>query len=159
MLHWLFIANDVGSHQLVLPKGFQQAMLPMLHDDYGHQGLDCTLVLVRERFYWSVMYQEVTEYVTNCHWCHVTKGHFKGPHTQQVSLVANNLLDLLCIDFLKTDPPKDGKVNVLVLNDTSTKFSQAFVINSQNSLTIAKILVDKWFYIYRIPAHIHSDKG
>ena len=24
---------------------------------------------------------------------------------------------------------------------------------------MAKIIVDKWFYIYGIPAHIHSDKG
>ena len=26
-------------------------------------------------------------------------------------------------------------------------------------LTIAKILVDKWFYVYSIPARIHSDQG
>ena len=34
-----------------------------------------------------------------------------------------------------------------------------FVTNNQKALTTAKILVDKWFYIYRIPACIHSDKG
>ena len=78
------------------------------------------------------MNHDATEYVTNCHWCHVAKGHYTGPHTQQGWLVANNPLDLLCIDFLKVDPSRDGKEN---------------------------ILVKKWFYVYGIPAHIHSDKG
>ena len=34
-----------------------------------------------------------------------------------------------------------------------------FVTNNQKALTIAKILVEKWFYVYGIPACIHSDKG
>ena len=74
-------------------------MLHMLHDDYGNQGLDQTLALVREIFYWATMNQDVTNYVTNCHQCHVTKGHHTGLHTKKGSLVANNPLDLLCIDF------------------------------------------------------------
>ena len=115
----------------------------MLHDDYGHQGLDCTLALVRERFYWSKMYQGITEYITNCYWCHVTKGHYTGPFTQQGWLVANNPLDLLCINFLKIDPSQDSKENVLVLTDAFIKFSQAFVTNNQKALTIITILLNK----------------
>ena len=102
------------------------------------------------------MYQDVTEYVTNCHQCHVAKGHYTAPHTQQGLLFANNPLDLLCIDFLKVDQSKDGKENVLVLTDAFTKFSQAFVTNNQKGLTITKVLVNKWFYVYGIPACIHS---
>ena len=68
-------------------------------------------------------------------------------------------MDLLCIDFLIVEPSRDGKENILVLTDAFTKFSEAFVTNSQNALTITKILVDKWFYIYGILACIHSHKG
>ena len=154
-----YIINDVESHQLVLPKEYQQAILCMLYDDYGHQGLDHTLALVRERFYQSTMYEDITEYVTNCHQCHVTKGHYTGPHTQKGSLVANSPLDLLCIDLLKVDQSKEGKENVLVLTDALPKFRQAFFSNNQKALTITKILVNKWFYVYGIPIHINSDKG
>ena len=87
------------------------------------------------------------------------KGSLHSPHTQQGLLVANNPLDLLCIDFLKIDPSKDSKENVLVLTDAFTKFSEAFVTNNQKALTIANILVDKGFHIHGILAHIHSDKG
>ena len=123
VLHCIYITNDVESHQLVLPLKHHKAVLRMLHDDYGHQELDQTLALVRERFYWSTTNQDITNYVTNCYWCHVTKGHYTGPHTQQGSLTANNPLDLLCVYFLKVDPSKDGKENILVLTDAFTKFS------------------------------------
>ena len=61
--------------------------------------------------------------------------------------------------FYKVDPSKDSKENILVLTDAFTNFSQAFVTPNQKSITITKILVDKWFYVYGIPARIHSDKG
>ena len=151
-LHWIYITSDVESHQLVLPKEYHQAMLHMLHDDYSHHGFDCTSALLSERFYWSTMYQDVTEYFTNCHQCHVAKGHYICPHTQLGFLVANNPLDLLCIDFLKVDPSKDSKESVLVLTDAFTKFNEAFVTNNQKALTIAMILVDKWSSIGFCPA-------
>ena len=68
-------------------------------------------------------------------------------------------MDLLCIDFTKGDPSKDSKENILVLTDAFTKFSQALITPNQKVLTIAKILVDKWFYVYGIPTQIHSDQG
>ena len=74
-------------------------------------------------------------------------------------IIANNPLDLACVDFTKVDPSKDGKENILVLTDAFTKFNQVFVTPNQKAITIAKILVDKWFYVYGIPAHIHSNKG
>ena len=68
-------------------------------------------------------------------------------------------MDLVCINFTKVDPSKDSKENILVLTDAFTKFSQVFVTPNQKAITVTKILVDKWFYTYGIPACIDSDKG
>ena len=38
-------------------------------------------------------------------------------------------------------------------------FGQVFVTPNQKAITITKILVDKWFYMYGIPARICSNKG
>ena len=38
VLHQIYIINDVHTHQLVLPLKNHEAVLCMLHDDYGHQG-------------------------------------------------------------------------------------------------------------------------
>ena len=89
----------------------------------------------------------------------MAKGPYVGPKTQPGSIIGNGPLDLLCVDFTTMDPSREGKENVLVLTDAFSKFSQVFVIPNQEALTMAKIIVDKWFYIYGIPARIHSNKG
>ena len=81
----------------------------------------------------------------------MAKGDYTDPKTKLGMIIANNPMDLLCNDFTKVDPSKSGKENILVLTDAFTKFSQAFVTPNQKALTIAKILVDKWFYVYGIP--------
>ena len=81
----------------------------------------------------------------------MVKGDYADPKTKPGTIIAHNPLDLLCIDFTKVDPLKDGKENILVLSDVFTKFSQAFIALIQKVLTIVKILVDKWFYVYGIP--------
>ena len=159
VLHWLYINNDVEYHQLILPIKYQAQVLNLLHDGQGHQGLECTLALCQERFYWNTMFQDVTNYVKTCPWCQTVKGDYTDPKIKPGKIIANNPMDLLCIDFTKVDPSKSGKENILVLTDAFTKFSQAFITPNQKALTVAKILVDKWFYIYGIPTQIHSDQG
>ena len=159
VLHQLYIHNDVEFHQIVLPIKYQAEVLQLLHDGQGHQGIERTIALCRERFYWNTMFQDVTKYVKECPRCQILKGDYTKLNTILGVIIANNPIDLMCIDFTKVDPSKDGKKNILVLTDTFTKFSQAFVTPNQNVITITKILVDKWFYTYGIPACIHSDKG
>ena len=158
VLHRLYINNDVEYHQMILPIKYQAQVLKLLHDGQGHQGLERTLASCQERFYWNTMFQDVSNYVQTCPWCQTAKGDYTDPKTKPGSIIANNPMDLLCIDFTKVDPSKSGKENILVLTDAFTKFSQAFVTPNQKVLTIAKILVDKWFYVYGIPTQIHSDQ-
>ena len=117
----------------------------MIHDGQGHQGIDQTIALCRDQFYWSTMYKDIAPYVKDCPQCQVAKGPYVGAKTQPVSIVVNGPLDLLCVDFTTMDPSRDSKENVLVLTDAFSKFSQAFVTPNQKALTMAKIIVDKWF--------------
>ena len=71
---------------------------------------------------------------TQCEQCHIAKGDYTEPKTQQGTLTANQPLELLCIDFTKADPSKGGKENILVLTDAFSKFSQAFVTSSQKAI-------------------------
>ena len=96
---------------------------------------------------------------TNCPWCQIPKGHYVGPKTKPGSINTNRPLDLLCVNFTKVDPSRDGRENVLVLTDAFFRFSQAFITSNQKALTMAKIIVGKWLYIYGISACIHSDNG
>ena len=83
--------------------------------------------LCQEQFYWNTMFQDVTNYVKNCPQCQTVKGDYTEPNTILGVIIANNPLDLMCVDFTKVDPLEDSKENILVLTDPFTKFSQVFV--------------------------------
>ena len=85
-------------------------------------------------------------------------GPYVDPDPLQESIIANNPMDLLCIDFIKVDLGKDGKENVLVMTDAFSKFSVSVVMPNQQPKTVAKALVAKWFYTYGIPSRVHTDQ-
>ena len=43
---------------------------------------------------------------------------------------------------------KAGKENILVLTEAFSKYSQAFMTSNQKSLTVAKLLVERWFSVF-----------
>ena len=108
VLHHLYIHNDVEYHQLVLPQRYHKKILQSLHNDLGHQGIDRTLDLLRERVYWPTMTQDASSWVEQCRRCQVAKGDYNIPKPKYGHLITHNPLDLVCLDFTKVDPSKGG---------------------------------------------------
>ena len=54
---------------LVLPGEFCGKVLYALHDDMRHLGVERVTDLLRARFYWPKMLNDVEDYVKNCGWC------------------------------------------------------------------------------------------
>ena len=78
-------------------------VLKSLHDNNGHQGLQQVIDLLQERVYWPTMFADAKCWVSQCERCLISKGDYNEPKTVQGSLVANQPLELLCIDFTKAD--------------------------------------------------------
>ena len=68
-------------------------------------------------------------------------------------------MDLVYIDYLSMEPDSKGISNVLIVTDHFTRYAQDFPAKNQKALTVAKILVEKYFVHYGLPARIHSDQG
>ena len=109
--------------------------------------------------YWPSMFTDTDHWLSQCERCLISKGDYTEPKTKQGSPVAHQPMQLLCIDFMKVDVAKRGEENILVMTDAFSKYSQAFVTNNLKALTVAKILVERWFSVFGIPARIHSDQG
>lgn len=144
--------------QLILPVKYRQMVLKSVHDEAGHLGTERTIELIKDRFYWPKMASDIATYIQNCGRCVARKSlPQKAAPLQQIT--SNGPLDLVCIDFLSIEPDSKGLSNVLVVTDHYTRYAQAFPTKDQKALTVAKVLFEKFFVHYGLPARIHSDQG
>ncbi|KAL0202987.1 hypothetical protein M9458_001005, partial [Cirrhinus mrigala] len=145
--------------QLLLPQVLKQEVLGQLHDHQGHQGIDRTFKLVRQRFYWPGMYQDVQDVCKNCLRCIVSKDVQPKVRTVMNSIQASKPLEVVALDFTMLERSQSGKENVLVITDVFSKFTVAIPTADQRAVTVAKVLVKEWIHRYAVPARIHSDQG
>ena len=106
---------------------FTELKITMLHDEQGHQRTECTMALMRERFFWRTMYQNVNNWVKSCKWCKKVNGLYNDPNVKQRLLISNHPLEMLCLDFTTMDYSRDGKENVLVMMNNFSNFTVVFI--------------------------------
>ena len=134
---------------MVLPLHFRSIILKQLHDDLGHQGRDRTLSLVRSRFYWPGLENDVEEKIKNCGRCIRRKTPVK-PSAELINITSSQPMELLCIDFLSLERSKGGHEHNLVVTDHFTCYAQAFPTRNQSAKTSAKILFENFVVHYMV---------
>lgn len=146
------------AHQLVLPENLRPMVLKSLHDDMGHMGIERTLDLVRSRFFWPKMANDVEQKIKSCGRC-VRRKALPERAAPLVSIKTSRPLELLCMDFLSLEPDSSNTRDILVLTDHFTKFAAAFPTANQKAKTVAKCLWENFIIYYGIPERIHTDQG
>ena len=74
--------KSIDYHQITLPCRYNKAVQRELHLNIGHLGVDRTLQLIRERFHWARMEEEVQYFISNlCICVRQTKPHTQGQAT------------------------------------------------------------------------------
>jgi len=144
--------------QLVLPNQYRQEALQGLHNDIGHPGRDRTLSLLRERFFWPGMTNDVEQWIKSCNRClrRKTPTNSRAP---LINIETSYPLQLVCMDYLTLEPSKGGICNILVITDHYTKFAMAIPTKNQTAKTTAEALYDNFIIHYGIPTKLHSDQG
>ena len=142
--------------QLVLPQKFVSSVCEALHDDCGHQGLDKTMSLIRERFFWPRMSVDVEDWVHKCGRCLRFKA--KPDLAPLVGVKTTEPLELVCTDFLKVDSAGNGTQYILVITDHFTRFAKAIPTRNMSARTTAEALLT-FCENFGIPQRLHSDQG
>ena len=118
----------------IVPKAHWTATLNGYHQNAGHQGLDCTLSLLQEHFWWPRMANQMRQTIRACTCCLQYEGGFsKAP---LCPIVATAPLDLLHVDFTSIEttlePNQSPRVaNVLFFQDHFMKHVLAYVTPDQ----------------------------
>ena len=149
--------NQLVFHQGVLQWVYEQDGAKYHQLSLGPKKWNCSIInrVIRQlsicyswykRDFIGALCFKMSELGLKCQQCQNAKRPYVDPNPAQESIIANNPMDLLCIDFMKVDLSKDRKEKVLVMTDTFSKFSVTVVMPNQQAKTVAKALVDKWFY-------------
>ena len=144
---------------LVLPKGMRKKTLHRAHRDMGHLGVERTLALMQDRFFYPGMKSVVQQYISRCRRCTVRKTKECKSRAPLMPIKSTRPLELVCLDFLSVESSRGGLENILVITDHFTRHAQAFPTRDQTASTVAKTLWSRYIVHYGIPERIHSDQG
>ena len=157
IIHRERLVNGVKQSQLLLPVEFQDQALKGLHDHVGHFGVEKTLSLARERFFWPQMATDVAKWVAACGPCVRRKAN-TNQCADLVNITTSQPMELVCMDFLSLEK-SGGCENILVITDHFTGFAQAYPTRSQTAKTTADVLFNNFVCHYGFPSRLHSDQG
>ncbi|XP_042338496.1 uncharacterized protein LOC121939556, partial [Plectropomus leopardus] len=145
--------------QLLLPIVLREEVLRDVHQRHGHQGVERTLGLLRQRCYWLRMSSDVAQWCHACDRCQVAKEVQPTARSSMGHLLASRPNEILAMDFTLMEPTHNGIENVFVMTDVFSKYTLAVATCDQRAATVAQVLVTEWFSKFGVPARIHSDQG
>ena len=94
--------------QFVLPKPYWKQSLEVCHDNMGHLDIERTTSLLRDRFYWPSMVEDIEHHIKSCPHCLRFKTQ---PEKVELSpIIATRPLELVHIDYLTIKAPEDSKI-------------------------------------------------
>ena len=89
--------------QFVLPERFRRRALEACHDEFGHQGMDKTTLLLQKRFFWNNLVQETREHIRGCSRCLTFKTPEESSDLERIE--CSYPLEMIHLDFLSVGQP------------------------------------------------------
>ena len=147
--------------QFILPKPYWKQSMEACHDNMGHLGIERTTSLLKDRFYWPSVLEDVELHIRSCPCCLRFKTQ---PEKAELNpIITTRPMELVHIDYLSIEAPDNSRsskdINILVITDHFTRYAQAHITSSQKAHIVAKTLWEHFFVHYGFPEKILSDQG
>ena len=148
--------------KIVVPAKLRKEILERFHDHKlaGHQGVEKTLTIIRNKYFWPKMAQEVRIHVINCLICAKRKvaGTCKAP--LQPIPIAEYVWQRMAIDIVGPVPVSNkGNNNILVMIEYVTRYVIAVPLKETSAQTIMRKFIKHVINAEGIPSELLTDQG
>ncbi|KAK9745806.1 Integrase zinc binding domain [Popillia japonica] len=121
---------------IVLDPNYSCQVMKDLHRDYGHIGGRKLWLLFRNVFYCKNDRRLAKKVVRQCVKCIFSKSKNRVCNNEIKSILVENVLDLVCVDFIGNLIPGDqGYSHIFVITDIFSKFVRIYPTHSYNTDT------------------------
>lgn len=152
-----------GVSRILVPDNWQKKVIQDNHENLtaAHPGYLRTLSLIRQRYTWPQMHQQIREYVKSCTICRCTKptNLLERAPTPLITPVTKPF-EKLCIDYQGPFPlSSNGNRFLFVVIDDYSKFIMMEPMREATAARTVKFFERKVILFLGAPREIVSDRG
>eukprot|EP00171_Calliarthron_tuberculosum_P008354 IDg8354t1 len=151
------IASVDDAVQILCPVGLRQKVLFLSHYTpiAGHPGITKQYYSQRRSFYWPTMLADIRRCANECHQCARERTKLRNHAAPMQLFPASSPLEFVAIDILgPLTVSTKGHKFILVMTDRFSKMVRAVPLRSISALTVAKVFVRDWVFVYGPPAKL-----
>ncbi|KAI2660356.1 Transposon Tf2-8 polyprotein [Labeo rohita] len=130
-------------HLTYVPLSLRSRVLAEVHSipSSGHPGIEATLHLISNRFWWPTVRPDTITFIRNCSICNTSKSH-------------------IAVDFVTDLPSSNGYTTILSVVDRFSKGCRVIPLPKlPTAMETAELLCNWVFRFYGLPEDILSDHG
>uniref|UniRef100_A0A914YC62 RNA-directed DNA polymerase n=1 Tax=Panagrolaimus superbus TaxID=310955 RepID=A0A914YC62_9BILA len=158
---FLLKTDDKGRTVKIVPLKVRKFLWEEKHGGIfgGHFGTKKIKTLLRNRYFWNNMGNDLAEWTKSCMQCFAHGSHRRD--RPQLHPIKTDLpMQIVGMDIAEMPVSENGYKYMLVIIDHFTKYASAYPLQSKSAEEVAKVFLENWcLREQRFPRQIISDMG
>ncbi len=154
---------ECPSDRTYVPVSLRPRVIKWIHESpsAGHPGINATMELVANRFLWSTLHSDITQFVQKCDTCNISKSSHQRPAGLLHPLpIPQRPWSHIAIDFVTDLPNSNHFTTILTIIDRFSKACRLIPLPKlPTAFETAEALLQNVFRFYGLPEDIVSDRG
>lgn len=156
----VFRVNDKNKRQLYVPFEWEDNVMRLIHENYGHVGIEKSMMQIQKHYWFPKMREKLNKFIRNCLKCIYyqpsSRSNERNLHSNEKTPEPFHTVH---IDHFGPLPAlKSKRKHVLAVVDSFTKFVKLYPVNG-TSTKENWCALQKYFEAYSRPKRIIDDRG